>query len=178
MSTRITLACTGAFALLCGGFLAFPAADTQDSAKVSQMLSETKTMAFQLKEDALTMESYSLNNVSREAQATSVNNLKEHINALGRQVTRLKGVEGEASPWQKTAIERINPYLDEMVGYTTAVIEHLNRAPQHNFAEYKDYLEANADYATDLSAMISDFVSYGNAKHRVEHLGSKLEIEK
>jgi len=182
MSTRITLACTGTFALLLGGFVVAPAlraADTQDSEKVSQMLSETKTMAFQLKEDALNMESFTFNTaVSREAQAAAINKVKEHINALGKQVPKLRALEGEASPWQKTVIERINPYLEEMVGYTSAVIEHLNRDPKRNFAEYKDYLEANGDYASDLAAMINDFVSYGNAKHRVEHLGSKLEVEK
>lgn len=181
MSIRFTLACTGTFALLFGGVMttALGAAETADSEKVSQMLSETKTMAYQLKEDALTMESYSVNTtVSRETQITAINRIKDHINALGKQVAKLKAVEAEAAPWQTAVIERINPYLTEMVGYTEAVIEHLNRAPQHNFAEYKDYLEANGDYASDLAAMINDFVDYGNAKHRVEHLGSKLEIER
>lgn len=178
----MTLACTGTFAILIGGFLAsapLRAADTPDSAKVSQMLSEAKTMAFQLKEDAITMEGFNFNTaLSRETQVTMVNNIKEHINALGKHVAKLQAAEDEASPWQRAVIERINPYLDEMVGYTSAVIEHLHRDPQRNFAEYKDYLEANADYASDLAAMINDFVSYGNAKQRVERLGPKLEVEK
>jgi len=38
---------------------------------------------------------------------------------------------------------------------------------------YKDYLEANADYATDLAGMIADFVNYGNAKQRIELLSGK-----
>jgi hypothetical protein len=40
--------------------------------------------------------------------------------------------------------------------------------------EYKDYLEANADYATDLAAMIADFVDYGRTKQRLERLAAKL----
>lgn len=179
MRTRITLACAGTFTFLFAGFLVPPtlrAADT-DSAQVTKLLSETKTMAFQLKEDAVTMESFTFNPVGRETQVVAINTIKDHINALGKQAAKLQAVEAEASPWQKTAIERINPYLEEMVGYTSAVIEHLNRAPQRNFAEYKDYLEANADYATDLAAMIGDFVSYGNARNRVERLGAKLEVE-
>jgi len=174
-----TILCTGTFALLFAGFVVPPsikAADNPDSPQVAKLLSEAKTMAFQLKEDAVFMESFSFNTVSRETQAATINNIIEHINALGKQVTKLKAVEGEASPWQKTVIERINPYLDEMGGYSTAVVEHIKRAPQHNFAEYKDYLEANADYASDLAAMIDDFVSYGNAKNRVETLGSRLEV--
>lgn len=178
MTLRITLACAGPFLL--AGFLIPPtvrAADN-DSAQVTKLLSETKTMAFQLKEDAVLMEGFNVNPVGRETQAVAINTIRDHINALGKQVAKLKAVEDEASPWQKAAIERINPYLEEMAGYTEAVIETINRAPQHNFAEYRDYLEANADYATDLAAMIGDFVSYGNAKDRVEHLGAKLEVEK
>ncbi len=180
MRTRNIL-CTGTFALLFAGFVVPPsikAAETPDSPQVAKLLSEAKTMAYQLKEDALFMESFTFNPMSRETQAVAINNIIEHINALGKQVAKLRAVEGEASPWQRAVIERINPYLDEMGGYSGAVIEHLNRAPQHNFAEYKDYLEANADYASDLAAMINDFVSYGNAKNRVETLGSRLEIPK
>jgi len=177
MRTR-TILCTGTFALVCAGFLVPPsikAADT-DSPQVTKLLSEAKTQAYQIKEDAIFMESFSYVSVSREAHAVAINTIIEHINALGKKVGELKAVEGEASPWQRAVIERINPYLEEMAGYSAAVVEHITRAPQHNFAEYKDYLEANADYAGDLAAMINDFVSYGNAKNRVENLGAKLEI--
>jgi hypothetical protein len=42
--------------------------------------------------------------------------------------------------------------------------------------EYRDYLEANADYAADLASMIGDFVDYGNTRQRVARLGAKLEV--
>jgi hypothetical protein len=147
-----------------------------DSEQVSKLLSEAKTMAFQLKEDAATMETYSRMDLSWESHKVAINQIKDHVNALGKQVAKLKAAEVSASPLQATAIDRINPYLDEMVGYTTAVIEHLNGDKRHNFAEYKDYLEANADYSADLASMVADFVDYGNAKHRVERLGDKLEV--
>lgn len=178
---RTSVVCTGTFALLCAGFFVPPstlkAADVPDSEQVSKLLSDAKTMAFQLKEDAVSMESFNYTNVSWEGHVAAINTVKEHVNALGRQVGKLKAAENEASAWQRTAIDRINPYLDEMAGYTTAVIEHITASREHTFADYKDYLEANADYATDLAATIGDFVSYGNAKNRVERLGAKLEIE-
>lgn len=162
------------------GFLVPPpalkAAANPDSEQVSRLLSEAKTMAFQLKEDAVAMESFTRSNASWESHAAAINQIKEHINVLGRQVGKLKAAEGSASPWQKTAIDRIDPYLDEMGGYTTAVIERLNGDRKHTIADYKDFLEANADYATDLAAMIGDFVDYGNAKDRAERLGAKLEV--
>lgn len=174
-----TLLCTGTLALFGAGLLVPPstlkAAEVPDSEHVSKLISQAKTLAFQLKEDAVLMESFNRMTVSREGQLAAINTIKTDIDALGRQNAALKAAEDEASPWQRTVINRIAPYLDEMVGYTTAEIEHLT-AGDHNFAQYKDYLEANADYATDLAAMIGDFVSYGNAKNRVEHLTEKLEI--
>jgi len=80
---------------------------------------------------------------------------------------------------KKTAIDRIVPYLDELEGYTSAVIERINDKPSRFLtADYKDFLEANADYATDLAAMIGEFVDYGKTRDRMERLGTKLEIPK
>ncbi len=167
-------------ALAAAGFLIFSAgmkaAETPDSEQVSKLLSEAKTMAFQLKEDAVTMESYTRMNVSWESHAAAINQIKDHVNALARQEAKLKEAKGAGSPWQKTAIDRVTPFLDELTGYTYAVIEHINGEVKHTPAEYKDYLEANADYATDLAAMIADFVDYGKTKDRMQRLAGKLEI--
>jgi hypothetical protein len=90
----------------------------------------------------------------------TINQIKDHINALTRQTAKLKDARSAGSPWQQTAIDRITPFLDELGGYTYAVIEHINGNVKHTPAEYKDYLQANADYATDLAAMIGDFVDF------------------
>ena len=156
---------------------AIKAADVPDSEQVSKLLSEAKTMAFQLKEDAETMESFTRSNAGWESHATAITQIKEHVNALERQARKLKDAKNTASPWQKTAIDRITPFLDELEGYTSAVIEHINKHPKLlTTPEYKDYLEANADYAGDLAAMIGDFVDYGRTKQRFQSLTDKLEV--
>jgi len=54
----------------------------------------------------------------------------------------------------------------------------LNQNPKRLWTgDYKDYVEANADLAAQLSEMIGDFVDYGKTKHRFERLASKLEPE-
>jgi hypothetical protein len=115
-------------------------------------------------------------NVSWESHAAAINQIRDHVNALGRQVAKLKEARANASPWQKTAIDRINPFLDELSGYSEAAIEHINGQKRHTIDEYKDYLEANADYSADLAAMIGDFVDYGKTKRRMERLAAKLEV--
>ena len=74
---------------------------------VAKLLSEAKTLTFHLKKDAVTMESYTRMNVSWESHAAAINQNREHVNALGRQVTKLKDARNTASPWQKTAFDRI-----------------------------------------------------------------------
>jgi hypothetical protein len=156
---------------------AMRAVELPDSEHVNKMLSDAKTMAFQVKEDAEYMEGFTRSTASWETHAAQITYIKEHVNELGKQEGKLRDARGEASPWQKIAIDRIMPYLDELGGYTSAVIEHINASPKRlNTPEYKDYLEANADYAGDLAAMISDFVTYGKTKERVEFLNDKLEL--
>lgn len=164
--------------MLLAGYAA-QAKDIPDSEHVAKLLSDAKTMAFQIKEDAVTMESFTRMNVSWETHAVTINQIRDHVNALEKHEAVLKDARGAASPWQKTAIDRIVPYLDELEGYTSAIIERINDQPKRLFTpEYKDYLEANADYATDLAAMIADFVDYGKTKERLESLSKKLEISR
>ncbi len=155
---------------------AWAAEETGPEAAVTKLLSQAKTQAFQVKEDAVTMESFNRMTVSRETQAAMINQIRDHINALVQTENKLQAAREDAPAWQQRVIVRIVPFLDELNGYTSAVIEHLNGDTHHNFAEYKDYLEANADYATDLAKMIADFVDYGRTKDRLEQLTNKLEI--
>lgn len=152
------------------------AAGIVDSEQVTKLLTQARTEAFQLKDDAATMESFKRMNVSRETQAVTINQIKDHVNALTRLTAALKESEPIASPWQKKVIKGIDPFLQELGGYTSAVIEHLSGEVHHNFAEYQDYLEANLDYSTDLVAMINDYLNYGKTKDRLEDLTNKLEI--
>lgn len=181
MNARRLAAWLGTSALLIGGFFAASpaviAAEAPDSEQVSKLLSEAKTTAYQLREDAAAMERFTRVGASWEVHADAINQIKEHVNALAKTAAKLEDARSTASPWQKTAIDRVNPFLDELGGYTTAAIEHINgNHSNHTLAEYNDYLEANADYSADLAAMIGEFVDYGKARQRMERMGAKLEV--
>lgn len=165
--------------LVSGWMSTVNAADLSDSEHVAKLLSEAKTMAYRLREDAVAMESFARMNVSWASHAAAINQIQGHVNALKDQESRLKDARNEASPWQRTAIDRIVPYLDELEDYTSAIIEHLHQQPAQLFTdEYRDFLEANADYAKDLAGMIADFVDYGKTRDRLERLGAKREIRR
>jgi len=180
MNIRKSIGWIGTAVLVLGGFAgAFTvrAADKPDSEQVSKLLSEARNMAFQLKDDADTMQTFTMTKVSWETHRDAMSRIKEHVNAFAQKVDELKAAKEEASPWQRTVIERIDPFIDELNGYSEAVIENLSKHPERlNTPEYKEYLNANADFAADMASMIADFVDYGRTKDRLENLGYKLEV--
>jgi hypothetical protein len=100
---RKSIAWMGTTALLVAGFFvgAIPmkAAGNPDSEPVSKLLSEAKTMAFQLKEDSATMATFTRANVKRETHAAAITKIKEHFNALmSQKVQELKTASDTASP--------------------------------------------------------------------------------
>lgn len=158
--------------------LAFNSSDNPDSEQVTQLLADAKTQAYQLSVDASTMSSYTnARTASWQLHSAAVGQMKEHINAAGRTLTKLEDARKDASPWQTTAIVRIGPLLKEIALNTETVINYLNKNPQRlNMSEYRDYLEVNADVAEKLSGLVADFVNYGHTKNRLERLSSKLEL--
>ncbi|HVW85758.1 MAG TPA: hypothetical protein VHB50_13810 [Bryobacteraceae bacterium] len=153
------------------------AADKADSDEVSSLLSSAKTQAYQVREDAAQLEAFTRTNASWESHAATVGQMREHINALGKEEAKLAGARDEASPWQQVAIDRIRPLLKELASNTEATINFLNKnRKQLTTGDYKDYVEANADLSSRLSEMIGDFVDYGRTKDRLERLTKKLEV--
>jgi len=165
------------FAILMASSPMLTAAGSADSEQVSKLLSQAKTDAYQMKEDAAAMESYTRLNTDWRSHTTAVNEMKEHINAVGRILTKLEDARPQATPWQVTAIDRIKPLLREIASNTESIILALNKDPRRlTQAEYKDYIEANADESAQLSELIADFVNYGNSKSRMDRLATKLEL--
>lgn len=149
-----------------------------DSKQVTDLLDQAKTQAAQLKSDAVDMQSFPQSNLSWETHADKIMAIKQDVNNVGQTMAKLNAAESEASSWQKTAIDRVNPLLKELADNTTAIIDHLNREHGRllNTPEHKDLLNDNADLATDLSAMIADFVDYGRTRAKYFELRHKLEL--
>jgi hypothetical protein len=175
---RIVPAALLAMGMSTSFFAALAAAQVPDSEQVSKLLSDVKTQAVKLRVDASTMESYTRSGASWQSHSAAVNQMKEHINEAGRQLTKLQEVRESASPWQAKVIDRISPLLRELADNTTNVIQFIKDNPKRlMFPGYKDYIEANADTSSQLASLIGDFEDYGNAKRRLEALASKLELD-
>jgi hypothetical protein len=168
-------------ALLVAGFLVIPmalkATEPGDSAEITKLFADAKAEAVQLKSDSEDMESFVKSKLSWESYARKVEMIKEHVNNTGKLLTKLQEAEATGSPWQQTAIQQIDPLLRELAANTEATINHLNENKANiHFPQFKDYVKANYELATDLEALIRDFVNYGEAKEKIDRLGKKLEV--
>jgi trans-aconitate methyltransferase len=148
-----------------------------DSPEVSKLLAEAKTEAVELKNDSANMESFTRSGVTWHTYADHISMVKEHVNAVGRLLGQLNEKESQCAPWQRTAIERITPLLRELAANTESTINHLkdNQSRVH-LPPFKDYVRANYELASDLAALVTDFVDYGTAREKVELLEQKQEI--
>lgn len=167
--------------LLVGGCLMIPlgiaAAEPGDSAHITKLLADAKAEAVQLKDDSADMESFTKSKLSWQSYAGKVEMIKEHVNNSGKLLAQLKDDQVMGSPWQQTAIDRIEPLLKELAVNTETTINYLNEnRPKIHFTEFKDYVRANYELATDLELLIRDFVNYGEAKEKMERIGNKLEV--
>ncbi len=167
--------------VVAGCLLISPAANAGDnpsgsSQAISQLLSQVKTEAIALEEDAEDLATWTrTKQMSWQSHAEKLNKMRDHINVAGKLLAQLNEARGGASPWQQQAIDRIYPLLKELADNTETTIRHLvdNKGLIH-FSPYTDYARANYDLAQELTALISDYVEYGDHEAEFHRLQEKL----
>ena len=148
-----------------------------DSPEVSEMLTQAKSHALQLRDDADEMHKFSLMSLSWESHASQISTIKEHVNNLGKVLDEMADRHKWSSPWQQDAIDKITPLARELASNIETTIEHINNNQGRlHTPEYKGYLRANYEVSSSLSKMIGDYVSYGKNRADFHKLGEKLEV--
>jgi len=66
--------------------------------------------------------------------------------------------------------------MKELAATTEALATAMLEKPIDR-TEFNEYLQANYDNAEQLAALISNFVDYGKAKHRLEASAAKLKLD-
>jgi hypothetical protein len=164
---------TGAAVLLLAGFAGTAQTTSAkhndlDPKQISALLLDAKTMAVQAEDDAMTMESYTQTSIPWGEHASEIAQIEEHVMALNRQATELKAAEGTAEPWQKTVIERIEPYLGEMAKDNQSVIDETDKHPSlFGTPAWNAFVQANASSAAYLGGLIVNFVNNGTIRQNM-----------
>ena len=152
-------------------------AQKADSEHISSLLTEAKTYAVQAEDDSATLESFTRSNLEWRSHAVKLEQIKSHVNEIGKLLKQMSDISSEGSPWQQEAIRQIDPLLRSMAANLTSTIEHLNaNQSQVHMPPYRDYVHANYEFASRTAEMIGDFVDYDKAKARATTLEQKLEL--
>ena len=163
------------FTLLC--FFATSALAQKDSEKISELLSQARTQAWQAALDAETLQSFTMSNMAWESHAAQLRLIQDRVNALAGTTLQLNDLRLQGSQWQQTAIDRINPLLRDMDAALSNTITALRDHPERvNLPTYRDYAHANYDVCEEAATVISHFVAYGKSKASSESLREKLEL--
>jgi len=153
------------------------AGQTTDSPEISKLLADAKAEAIELKADSADLDSFVRSNLNWTTHAKKIGLIKDHVNNTGKLLAKLKNAGSLGSPWQQTAIARIEPLLRELAANTETVIQRLNEnSAKIHFPEYRACVKAHYELASDLEALIRDFVSYGETKEKLDRLQRKLEV--
>src|SRR5579883_2078610 len=126
-----------------------------DSPEITRLLADINDQAIQFRADSDKIAAFTRSNQTADSYVAQFQAIKEHVNAAGKAVTKLNQQRGNGSPWQQTAIDRINPLFRELVSNTETVINAFNRNPSRtHMKEFQDYAQTNADAAADLAHVI------------------------
>ncbi len=151
-----------------------PASDVElagDSPVLNDLLHQARFESAQLDVDADSLLFVQRSEEFRELHGVELNIIRQHINEIGKLEARMREARDSSSPWQQNAVDQIGPLLQELADNMENAIGHYNQNGLiHPIGKYADYLKANADLAAKLHALISDAVSYGQAKGKYDAL--------
>jgi len=148
----------------------------RDSEEFNGYLAQARSEAVQVQRAAEEMYTYKFSKVSWQTQAAKLDELKTHLNNLGEFVIKMNKVEAP-SPWQQMAISDVTPMVEELAGDVTMTIFHLDAARQdYMFSSFPEYVEANADLATNTAALLGQYVEFSEAKQTVDDISFELEL--
>ena len=148
-----------------------------DSEEIANLLSQAKSEAIALRDDADDMATYTRSGLSWASFAGKVTEIKEHVNAAGKLLAKLEQARATGSLWQQEAIDHITPVLKELAAATESTIDHLNnnKTLVHT-RDFKDHCSVNYDLSKQLAALVGDFVGYGETKAKFAELQRRIEV--
>ncbi len=154
-------------------------AQTTDSAHINQLFADAQHYAGLAARDGEELESFTRSNLHWESHAQQLEIIREHVNHLGEIVQQLNEARDQGSPWQQTAIDRINPLMHEMAMQLTATIDHLSQNKARvQMKPYQDYARATYEVTSRAARVISDYVKYGQSKSKADAIEQQLELTK
>ncbi|HEY3937813.1 MAG TPA: hypothetical protein VGL97_10300 [Bryobacteraceae bacterium] len=164
-------------ALVAAGLFASPPAASAATDEVTQQLKETRRLIGKLNIDADRLVSFTHGSrLGWQTHAFQLNQIRDHINAIGEDLAWLQVMRPVSAPWQQAAIDRVVPVAADLADRTTAAIGHLNENQSLLFApEYVDHLQTIAGLADHMDGTLGDYLKMAQTRDNLQALEERLE---
>ena len=145
---------------------------TQTHAKVADRLADFKRTAFEMRDEADTLQSYTRNKqLSWQSHTHRLNALKDHVNELGKTLAELEAQKPLASDGHAMAIEHARPHLVSAAQNLTEAIESVNeRRSNVHWGEYREAVSNIYAHADALHTKLDTILDHENTSMRLEAL--------
>lgn len=136
---------------------------------------ELRSLTNQLDNDADQLISVAQSSRAWQTHASSLNQVKDHVNRIGERLEALQTMRYMADPWQQEMIDRVVPVAEQIADSTTAAISHMNQNRVHLWApEYVDHLRNIAALSDDMHELVANHVQLIDARDKLQQLEEKL----
>jgi hypothetical protein len=150
-------------------------ASRDESQQLTQLLSDASAEALELANDANETRALILNDENWITHALMLAKVKAHVDNMAIIIEKLSKAEKSGSELQEQAVERMLPLVKELSVNTTAAINYLNQNKTRPLSgTYAQYLQKNAETASQLSSMISALFEYEKSMTDINKLKSQL----
>ena len=143
---------------------------------VTTELQDLRSLMGKLNSDAGELEAFRHSpRLQWRTHADQLNQIRDHVNALGEQVSRLQKMKYASAEWQQRAIDLIVPVAVQVADRTQSAIHHLKENRGYLWApDYVDHLQAISALSDKLYGTIDDCLEIAAAQQKIEQLDRRL----
>jgi hypothetical protein len=143
------------------------------------LLQDLQNQAAQVQRHAATLRSFArADEVSWQAHADELQQVKAEINDMGQKLCRLTTIRGMLAPWQQEAIDRIGPQIRLAADNAEDAINFLDAHEQTLWQPtYRAYVRNLYQEAHRVSHTVGNFVASAHAQQEYHALAKDLGIK-
>lgn len=145
--------------------------------EAERILKDVKEQGYEVTEHTgeLTVAS-GLVTTSKHFNAAELEAVKEDVNAIGKEMSRLEGLAANESSWERETVSKLKPMLKDLASETDKAIAYTNNHPEKlHLAEYQGDLKHLYELSTSFWRTAHDSVRLADLGKKEKRLRTELQ---
>lgn len=145
--------------------------------EATSLLKQVRSLSTQLVRDADSLRlSSQFNRLDANSHGVNLNQIRDHVNAMGKSLMRLEEMQSSIAPWQRKALDRIAPQAVALAERAQeAIAYHTEEAGNFWVPAYTESVRAMSDHADEIKKSATLFLDHAESAERLEALERQLE---